>query len=80
MADSAEAEKRPKSNHFADRMIEKLLKSVLPQDLPERELFEKRLNDPDRNKRPGLSVTVLTSNVRQMARKMTNFLPYNMKL
>ncbi|MCP8718701.1 MAG: PEX28-32 family peroxisomal membrane protein [Asgard group archaeon] len=73
MADSAEAEKRPKSNHFADRMIEKLLKSVLPQDLPERELFEKRLNDPDRNKRPGLSITVLTSNVRQMARKMTNF-------
>lgn len=73
MADSAEAEKPAKSNHFADRMIEKLLKSVLPQDLPEREVFEKRLNDPDRNKRPGLSITVLTSNVRQLARKMTNF-------
>lgn len=73
MADSAEAEKPAKSNHFADRMIEKLLKSVLPQDLPEREIFEKRLNDPERNKRPGLSITVLTSNVRQLARKMTNF-------
>ncbi|RCK57587.1 Peroxisomal membrane protein PEX28 [Candida viswanathii] len=73
MADSADAEKQPKTNHFADRMIEKLLKSVLPQDIPERELFEKRLNDPDRNKRPGLSLTVLASNVKQMAGKMTNF-------
>ncbi|RCK64586.1 Peroxisomal membrane protein PEX28 [Candida viswanathii] len=73
MADSADAEKQPKTNHFADRMIEKLLKSVLPPDIPERELFEKRLNDPDRNKRPGLSLTVLASNVKQMAGKMTNF-------
>ena len=62
-----------KSGHFADRMIEKLLKSVLPQDIPEREIFEKRLNDPERNKRPGLSLGVLTSNVKQMAGKMTNF-------
>ena len=50
-------------------MIEKLLKSVLPQDIPEREIFEKRLNDPERNKRPGLSFGILTSNVKQMAGK-----------
>ncbi|CAX42982.1 peroxisomal integral membrane peroxin, putative [Candida dubliniensis CD36] len=70
--DDGDGNKR-KSGHFADRMIEKLLKSVLPQDIPEREIFEKRLNDPERNKRPGLSLGVLTSNVKQMAGKMTNF-------
>lgn len=42
--DNGDGNKR-KSGHFADRMIEKLLKSVLPQDIPEREIFEKRLND-----------------------------------
>ncbi|KAL6452778.1 PEX28 Peroxisomal membrane protein PEX28 [Candida maltosa Xu316] len=73
MADSADAEKRPKSNHFADKLIEKLLKSMLPPDIPEREVFEKRLNDPERNKRPGLSITILTSNVKQLAGKMTEF-------
>ncbi|KAI5952752.1 hypothetical protein KGF54_003619 [Candida jiufengensis] len=78
MADSAGDDEIKKSqssttNHFADRMIEKLMKSSLPQDIPEREMFEKRLNDPERNKRPGLSVGTLTSNVKKLAGKMTNF-------
>ncbi|CAI5758612.1 unnamed protein product [Candida verbasci] len=62
-----------RNSHFTDRMIERLLKSALPQDIPERELFEKRLNDPERNKRPGLSITLLASNVKKLASKMTNF-------
>ncbi|KAI5966981.1 uncharacterized protein KGF55_000390 [Candida pseudojiufengensis] len=78
MAESAGENEIKKSsssttNHFADRMIEKIMKSSIPQDIPEREIFEKRLNDPERNKRPGLSIGTLTSNVKQLASKMTNF-------
>lgn len=52
MPDSAEDNESKASStqsHFADRMIEKLLRSTLPEDIPEREVFEKRLRDPERN-------------------------------
>ncbi|KAI3405057.2 hypothetical protein KGF56_002142 [Candida oxycetoniae] len=61
------------SSHFADRVIQKLLKSTLPPEIPEREIFERRLNDPERNKRPGLSVPTLASNVKHLAGKMSSF-------
>jgi len=76
MPDSAEDNESKASStqsHFADRMIEKLLRSTLPEDIPEREVFEKRLRDPERNKRPGLSIGTLASNVKKLASKMTNF-------
>ncbi|KAI5949002.1 hypothetical protein KGF57_005065 [Candida theae] len=77
MPDSAEDNESKASSstnsHFADRLIEKLLKSTLPEDIPEREIFEKRLRDPERNKRPGLSIGTLASNVKKLASKMSNF-------
>lgn len=72
-AEDSESRASSTSSHFADRMIEKLLKSTLPEDIPEREVFEKRLRDPERNKRPGLSIGTLTSNVKKLATKMTDF-------
>ena len=72
-AEDNESKASSTQSHFADRMIEKLLRSTLPEDIPEREVFEKRLRDPERNKRPGLSIGTLASNVKKLASKMTNF-------
>ncbi|WLF79964.1 hypothetical protein PVL30_003731 [Lodderomyces elongisporus] len=75
MAESADEAKSPKQSntqHFADKLIEKLLRSSLPDEVPEKELFEERLNNPDRVKRPGLSFPILISNLKQLGSKMTN--------
>ncbi|CAK9439066.1 uncharacterized protein LODBEIA_P32900 [Lodderomyces beijingensis] len=72
VAESAEKSTKSRlATHFTDRIIEKLLKATLPPDIPEREVFEQRLNDPARNIRPGLSVPTLASNVKQIAKRMT---------
>ncbi|CUM52497.1 unnamed protein product [Debaryomyces tyrocola] len=62
-----------KSSHFVDRFMEKLLKHAIPTDGPEKEMLEKRMADPERLKKPNLSIRILTSNFKRLSSKMSSF-------
>lgn len=60
-----------KQGHFVDNFLEKVLKHAIPAD--EQILFEQKLKDPDRNKRPRLSFRILASNFKKLSSKMGGF-------
>lgn len=62
-----------KSSHFVDRFMEKLLKHAIPTDGPEKEMLERRVADPERLKKPPLSIRILTSNFKRLSSKMSSF-------
>mmetsp|Transcript_7031 Transcript_7031/g.8907 ORF Transcript_7031/g.8907 Transcript_7031/m.8907 type:complete len:566 (-) Transcript_7031:1614-3311(-) len=62
-----------KSSHFVDRFMEKLLKHAIPTEGPEKEMLEKRMSDPERLKKPNLSIRILTSNFKRLSTKMSSF-------
>lgn len=62
-----------KSSHFVDRFMEKLLKHAIPMDGEENELLEKRITDPERIKKPNLSIRILSSNFKRLSSKMSSF-------
>ncbi|CAG85339.2 DEHA2B08734p [Debaryomyces hansenii CBS767] len=62
-----------KSSHFVDRFMEKLLKHAIPTDGPEKEMLERRVADPERLKKPNLSIRILTSNFKRLSSKMSSF-------
>lgn len=77
MALSAEEELQNKNKednklgHFVDSLLERVLKHAIPAD--EQILFEEKLNDPERTKRPGLSFKILASNFKKLSSKMGAF-------
>ncbi|EGW31587.1 uncharacterized protein SPAPADRAFT_154964 [Spathaspora passalidarum NRRL Y-27907] len=64
------AQEQPKSKHFADRLIEKLIQTSLPENVPDRDKYEARLKE---SKQPGMSIAILTSNMRKLLVKMSIF-------
>ncbi|CUM67910.1 uncharacterized protein PRCAT00005621001 [Priceomyces carsonii] len=62
-----------KSHHFMDRFMEKLLKHAITDDGPEKDLLEKRIRDPDRTKKPNLSIKILASNFKKLSSRMSEF-------
>ncbi|KAK6459256.1 integral peroxisomal membrane peroxin-domain-containing protein [Scheffersomyces xylosifermentans] len=72
-AEEAQSENKRRGSHFVDRMMEKLLKHAIPDDAPEKAIFEQKLNDPARAHRPNLSIKILLSNFRKLASKMGLF-------
>lgn len=57
-------------DHFVDILLDKMISKLLPDDLPEREQFTQRVNDPYRRKRQTLSATVLGRNMRILTTKL----------
>lgn len=64
------SEKDNKS-HFLDRFLEHLVKHTIPDNLSEKDLIEKRINDPDRMKSPHLSIKLMASNFKRLSGTMT---------
>ncbi|KAK6202332.1 integral peroxisomal membrane peroxin-domain-containing protein [Scheffersomyces amazonensis] len=59
-----------KSHHFVDRIMQKMLKYAIPDNAPEKVLFEQRLSDPEYSSRPGLSIRILLSNFKKLSSRM----------
>lgn len=55
--------------HFVDKILERVIKHAIPDD-PDKELLERRMNDPTKSSKPNLSITVLTLNFKQLSRKL----------
>lgn len=66
-----EEPKDSKTSHFMDHFVEKLLKNTMPDD--DKQIIEERLHDPERTKRPGLSLKIIASNFKKLSTKMSGF-------
>lgn len=74
MALSAEEhEKNKEQGHFVDRFMEKLVKHTMTDGSEDSEEISSRMNDPSRNKKPPLSIRILTSNMKRLSAKMGVF-------
>lgn len=56
------------SEHFIDRLLEKLLVHAIPRK--EREVLSMKLHDPVRTKKPNLSIRIMLKNFRKLSSKM----------
>lgn len=73
MALSAEEDnlrKKRDLSHFVDRFMERLVKNTMAPDSAEAEMLNLRMNDPSRNKKPPLSIRILTTNLKRLSPKM----------
>ncbi|RLV91794.1 Peroxisomal membrane protein PEX28 [Spathaspora sp. JA1] len=71
-------EEEEKSRHFSDRLIEKLIQTSIPESVPERNSLENRLKEGDGKKvrkgdSGGISIVILTRNLRKLLFKLTLF-------
>ncbi|EAZ62814.2 predicted protein [Scheffersomyces stipitis CBS 6054] len=74
MASSAEENELKKHrDHFVDKLMDKMLKYTIPDDSPDKAIFEQKINDPSRSERPNLSIRILLSNFKKLAGKMGMF-------
>jgi hypothetical protein len=65
-----EERKLAKQNHFIDVLLEKLLISAIPNDIPDKAHFQERINDPFRKKSDNLSISKFTSNLTKLTTKI----------
>lgn len=70
---SSEDGQGKKLGHFVDKLMERLLKNSIPMDAPDSELLQKRVHDPDRMNRPGLSILVIAGNFKELSARMSGF-------
>ncbi|CDO94787.1 unnamed protein product [Kluyveromyces dobzhanskii CBS 2104] len=56
--------------HFIDMVIDRLIISVLPDELPEREQFSQRVAEPGRRRSQTVSVTIMNKNIRILTSKL----------
>lgn len=62
------------SHHFVDGLLERLLKHSMPSE--DKEVLEKRLNDPARTNKPNLSLKILFSNFKRLSSKMSGLFAF----
>lgn len=72
-AEEQEESKTQEQSHFVDRFMERLIQHTIPQDSPELEYIQLRIQDPSRSKKPALSIRVLSSNMKRLSAKMGAF-------
>ncbi|KAK6461488.1 integral peroxisomal membrane peroxin-domain-containing protein [Scheffersomyces coipomensis] len=71
---AASAEEQPKkTHHFMDKLMEKMIQHVIPDAAPEKEILERKMNDPEYNRRPKLSIRQLISNFKKLSGRMSAF-------
>lgn len=63
--------KNSKSSHFIDHLLEKYLRHSIPEE--DRDMFNEKLHDPERAKKPGLSLKILASNFKILSTQMSAF-------
>ncbi|KAL2710487.1 Peroxisomal membrane protein PEX28 [Kluyveromyces marxianus] len=56
--------------HFVDMVIDRLILSLLPDELPEREQFSQRVSEPSRRKSQTVSVSIMSRNIRILTSKL----------
>ncbi|QEU61554.1 Pex28 [Kluyveromyces lactis] len=56
--------------HFIDMVIDRLILSILPDELPEREQFSQRVAEPGRRHSQTVSVTIMNKNVRALTSRL----------
>lgn len=56
--------------HFIDMLIDRLILSLLPDELPEREQFSQRVSEPGRRKSQTISVRIMNKNLRYLTSKL----------
>ena len=65
---------KDRSHHFVDGLLERLIKHSVPSE--DKEVLEKRLNDPARTNKPNLSLKILFSNFKTLSSKMSGLFAF----
>ncbi|AGO11644.1 AaceriADL136Cp [[Ashbya] aceris (nom. inval.)] len=56
--------------HFIDILLDKMISAVLPEDLPEREQFTQRVQEPGRRRSHPISLIIMSRNLKIMTTKL----------
>lgn len=73
IAETSSDQNAPMTQHFMDKLFDRMLKHTMNDGSVESEALNERINDQQRAKKSNLSVRLLISNFKKLSSKMTGF-------